>query len=167
MDLAEALDPDSGLLNLTDLDGTHVEPAMSVPDEPKSAPPPPPPPSDPTPEPSPEEGSERFVIVRNGMDHGPFTLDRLLAFIGAGELSGADTLRPIDSNEPRLVADVPALREACLAMTRRRDATPAPGPAPTPAANPPSRGPLWWIAAVLVLFAAGAGLLYLRYGGPP
>ncbi|RMG97760.1 MAG: hypothetical protein D6705_07790 [Deltaproteobacteria bacterium] len=163
VDLGLALDPDSGLLSLADLDGGHVETATPATTEPEPVPQDPPPA-----EAAGVPESDRYVLVRDGVDHGPFPVERLVEMIAAGEVVGADVVRPPNRGTTCLVADVPVLREACERTLRRGNVPPAAPVAST--STPPARagGSTPRIVGIVIgLFAASAAVLWWLRGGSP
>ena len=131
---------------------------------------------------------EKFWIVREHQDDGPYDLETLNTMILASTLKSVDTLRAVATGETCLTVQVGQLREACQSLVSSapagreasiglandasvRLATPLatrgtrPAPRPEPGA-PPSKSLGTLVLVMLVLAAFGAAGWWLTQGSP-
>jgi hypothetical protein len=113
----------------------------------------------------------RYLLVRDGVDHGPYEPVQLEEMLRNGTLRSVDSLHPTDGAEDILVVDVPGLRQICEQLVseleRKRKNTAGPKPLHAPVGSS-SRSPwatLAIVIAVLAVFAVAGWVLWQRSGG--
>jgi hypothetical protein len=116
---------------------------------------------------SPRPAHTRWVVVRGGVEEGPYSLDELTAMVETDRLRNADTLRPTDGPDTLLVVDVPELRALLEARLRKLE----PVVSTTPKVAEPSvplhhghslAGTLLLVAAIVLGFSAVGWILWAR-----
>lgn len=63
-----------------------------------------------------------YLVLRNGMEHGPYSIDDLLAMLKRGQIGNIDQVRHQTESEWKLAVDVPELREFLEDKLRKQQA---------------------------------------------
>jgi hypothetical protein len=154
-------DDSGGAEGFVDAQTTHGPPAIDVAREAAMA------------DPSRAARLERqFVVTRDGVDRGPYTLGALERMAERGELRSYDKVLDRREQTPMLAVDVPELRVRFEAKIRKEEEQkeierlrlrqPSGAAARVPRS---SRGTLAWVVVALLAFAAAGWWLWRQQGG--
>jgi hypothetical protein len=127
-----------------------------------------------------DPSAANYLVARDGVDHGPYSIKDLTAMIRKGELHNADTLTRRQDESQILAVDHPKLREVFELRARAQDKRTKTNPKDMPVPNAVRReivsssakgsssrgmGTVVWVLLALAVFAAAGWVLWQRSGG--